>query len=153
MSQQQSWGRWALAVVAAGLLGWMSSPQPDASPPLVKPRGDSWQLAPLPRWSDQTSLAVTAMSAAYWGSQPNQAEAAAAAGPGPDARWRISAVAGVGTDRWVLVQFLAPGKTALRLRAGEMLPSGHRITRIEDSGICVQIGSRNYKLGVERIAP
>jgi hypothetical protein len=143
----------ATAWLAVGL-GWAFAPSPDAAPPLVGQRQDAWQQPSLPRPVDQTSAAANVVGAAFWGAPA--AAAAAAAGAAPpvvDDRWRISALFGVGSKRGVLVSFSAEGKPAQRLQVGDKLPSGHRITAIGDRDICVQIGQRSYRLGVERSDP
>lgn len=144
------WTSWFWAAGAAALIGWFAAPLPADAPALVKPRRDTWVMAPLPRIMDQTTLAAQVMGAPYWGAAPGGAAAAAATPVDP--RWRLAAVFGVGRERGVLVEFLAPDKPPLRLKAGDTLPSGHRITRIDEGGICVQIGARSYRLGVERSA-
>jgi hypothetical protein len=71
--------------------------------------------------------------------------------PAPDPRWRLAGIFGRGAERGVLVAFSAAGKPPQRLHAGDTLPSGHRIERIEEREICIRIGSRLYRLGVERV--
>jgi hypothetical protein len=88
-------------------------------------------------------------SANFWGASA-AAAAALAAAPSADPRWRIAAVYGAGKDRATLIQFLAKDKQALHLRVGDSLPSGHRIVTIGDRDVCVQIGRKAYRLGVER---
>lgn len=150
MSQAAMWRNTAWAAAAAALLGWWLAPLPQAAPALVKPRGDHWSLPALPRVFDQTVLAVNVLDAPFWG--PRAAALADSAMLAPDPRWRIAAIFGQGADRGVLVEFSAEGKSPLRLRTGEKLPSGHRIVRIEEREVCVQIGPREYRLGVERSA-
>jgi len=36
------------------------------------------------------------------------------------------------------------------VHVGETLPSGHRVVSIGDRDVCVQIGRKAYRLGVER---
>lgn len=139
-------GAWA---AAAAVLGWFLAPAPDVSPSLVKGRADRWELPDLPRVFDQTSLAANVLAAPYWGAQ---ATVAASAAPPADPRWRVAGIFGQGRERAVLIEFLVEGKPPLRLRAGDALPSGHRIERIEEREVCIRIGPRLYRLGVERIA-
>lgn len=87
-------------------------------------------------------------SAGYWG-----APAAAPtlnATPIDDPRWRLAAVYRAGAERGALVEFVAPGKAAQRLRVGDALPSGHRIVAIGERDVCVAIGKQSFRLGVER---
>lgn len=149
MSTVAAWRPWLMAAAVAGLLGWWAAPLPEPAPGLVKPRHDAWRLPSLPRQPDQTSLAVLIGSAAYWGSAA--APAAGSATVPVDPRWRIAAVYGAGQERGVLVKFGAAGKPAQRLRVGDALPSGHRIVAIGERELCVQIGRKSFRLGVERI--
>lgn len=148
MSTVQSLRPWLIAAVIAGLLGWWLVPMPDAPPGLVKPRQDSWRLPSLPRRVDQTSTAALVSGASYWG--VSAAAPALAAAPVEDPRWRLAAVYGVGSERGALVEFSAAGKPAQRLRVGDALPSGHRIVAIGERDVCVLIGRKSFRLGVER---
>ena len=139
-----------MAASVAGLLGWWSAPLPEPPPALVKPRHDDWRLPSLPRRPDQTSLAALIGSASYWGGAA-AAPAAGSATVQDDPRWRVAAVYGAGRERGVLVEFVAPGKTAQRLRVGDALPSGHQIVAIGERELCVRIGRKSFRLGVERI--
>jgi hypothetical protein len=140
---------WVMAAAVAGLVGWWLAPLPDPVPGLVKSRQDGWRLAPLPRRVDQTSTAAMVNSANFWGTSA-AAAAALAAAPIEDPRWRIAAIYGAGKDRATLIQFSAKGKPAVHLRVGDSLPSGHRIVSISDKEVCMQIGKKAYRLGVER---
>lgn len=148
MNVASTWRPWLLMAAVAALVGWWAAPLPDPGAALVRPRQDSWRLAPLPRRIDQTSTAALVSGAGYWGAAAGQPDAAAPAAEDP--RWRIAAVYGVGKDRGALIQFAAADKPPLRLRVGDMLPSGHRIVTIGDRDMCVQIGGKTYRLGVER---
>ena len=148
MSTVPSFRPWWVAAAIAGLLGWWAAPMPDAVPNLVKPRQDSWRLPSLPRRADQTSAAVLVSGASYWGASVVAPSANAA--PIEDPRWRVAAVYGAGKERGALVEYVAAGKQPLRLRIGDALPSGHRIVAINEREICVQIGRKSFRLGVER---
>jgi hypothetical protein len=142
---------WWWAAGGVALLGLWLAPLPEPVPALVKPRAESWALPSLPRVFDQTSLAASVAGAAFWGPVPATALAQAAA-PTADPRWRVAGIFGQGKERGVLVVFAAEGKPAQRLTVGDMLPSGHRIAKIEERDVCILIGSRLYRLGVERSA-
>jgi hypothetical protein len=148
VSTVQALRPWWIAAAIAGLLGWWLVPMPDAPPNLVKPRQDSWRLPALPRRVDQTSTAALVSGAGYWGAPV--ATAAPSAAPIEDPRWRVAAVYGAGSERGALVEFSAAGKPAQRLRVGDALPSGHRIVAIGERDICVLIGRKSFRLGVER---
>lgn len=145
-----SWGRMAWWVVAAAAAGWFLAPQPEPAVALVKARGDRWELPALPRVFDQTTLAANVLGAAFWGAPVGSSEQALV--PAVDGRWRLAGIFGHSRDRAVLVEFLAEGKAPLRLRVGDTLPSGHQIERIDEREVCIRIGSRLYRMGVERIA-
>ena len=150
MSTVASFRAWWIAAAIAGLLGWWIAPLPDAAPSLVKPRQDAWRLPSLPRRVDQTSMAVLVSGANYWGASASAAAPAANAAPIEDPRWRVAAVYGAGKDRGALVEYVAAGKQPLRLRIGDALPSGHRIVAIGERDVCVLIGRKSFRLGVER---
>jgi len=140
---------WLMAATVAGLVGWWMAPLPDPLPSLVKSRQDGWRLPPLPRRVDQTSTAAAVSGANFWGASA-AAEAILAAAPIEDPRWRIAAIYGAGKDRATLIEFSAKDKQAVHLRVGDTLPSGHRIVSISDRDVCVRIGRKTYRLGVER---
>ena len=148
MSTVQDFRPWWIAAAIAGLLGWWVAPLPDATPNLVKPRQDNWRLPTLPRRVDQTSMAVLVSGASYWGASATAPTTNAA--PIEDPRWRLAAVYGAGKERGALVAFAAAGKAAQRLRVGDALPSGHRIVAIGERDVCVLIGRKSLRLGVER---
>lgn len=149
MSSSGYWPKLGVWASAAAVVGWFLAPPPDPSTTLVKGSADRWELPVLPRVFDQTSLAANVLAAPYWGAQ---ATLAAPAAPPADPRWRVAGIFGQGRERAVLIEFLVEGKPPLRLRAGDALPSGHRIERIEEREVCIRIGPRLYRLGVERIA-
>lgn len=148
MSRAPAWRAWLAGAAVAAAAGWVAAPETDSRAALVQPRRDRWELAPLPRRLDQTSLAAAVAGAAFWG----DAGATAVAATAPeDPRWRIAAVYGQGRQRGALIVFAAPDKPPLRLQAGDPLPSGHRITSIGERDVCIQIGKQTRRLGVQRI--
>jgi hypothetical protein len=149
VSARDSWRAVAWSAVAAAVLGWFLAPQPEPAAALVKVRNDRWELPALPRVFDQTTLAANVLGAPYWGAPLS---AAVASAPPADPRWRLAGIFGQGQERGVLIEFIAEGRSPLRLRAGDALPSGHRIERIDEREVCVRIGARLYRLGVERVA-
>jgi hypothetical protein len=136
-------------MAASAILGWFALPAQPPETDVVKPRRDDWRLAPAPRRPDLTSVAVLVMSAPYWGG----VEVAAAPTPVEDPRWRVAAVYGAANDRSVLISFSALSKPPLRLRVGDALPSGHKIINIGERDLCIRIGNKTYRLGVERREP
>jgi hypothetical protein len=143
---------WALMCAAAALVGWWSAPVDAPEPAIVKPRRDDWLLPDLPRRAVENAAVVAAAAAPFWGSAA-LAPATAASAPPEDPRWRIAAVFGDASRRGVLVVFEQEGRPAARLYAGDKLPSGHVITSVREREVCVQVGNKSYRLGVERREP
>lgn len=141
-----------MLTLASVILGWVLAPAAEPVTGLVKARRDEWSLASLPRRFEQTAIVGMVLSAGYWGANAVEASAAlaAAAAPPPDLRWRIAAVFARAQDAGVLVAFSAPDKAPQRLSVGDTLPSGHRIVSVGEREVCVQLGKKTYKLGVER---
>ena len=147
---------WALMLVLAALVGWTAWPQPSAGPVLVAPRRDAWALPAMPRRAVENSAIVIATTAPFWGA-PIQAAAASAPPPPPppppEPRWRIAAVFGQAAKRGVLITFAADARPPQRLFVGDKLPGGYLVTNIEEREICVLVGKKSYRLGVEPIEP
>lgn len=140
----------ALLAVGAVAIGWWlgSLFAPGAfDRSVVQPMREAWQLELPPRQVDQTALAAVVMSAPFWGSAAQATSAPVV--PVIDERWRIAAVFGQGKDRNVLVVFSAEGKPPSRLGVGDKLPSGHRIVSVGERDVCIQIGRKTYRMGVE----
>lgn len=140
---------WPALVAVAALAGWLLAPEPTPSTPLVQPRRDAWTPAPLPRRADASTQAAMAVGAPFWGKLGVQAAAPAAP---PEPRWRAAGVFGQGAARVLFVSFVddADARPPLRLRVGDKLPSGQRITRIGDREYCVRIDGKDYRMGIER---
>lgn len=149
MKALPDWRGWLVLATVACLLGWFAAPVPEPSASLVKARRDDWSLAALPRRYEQAGLAGVVLSATYWGAGL-PAGGVVAEPPPPDMRWRIAAVFGRGSEAGVLILFEDPAKLPLRLRVGEALPSGHKIDSISERDVCVRVGKKVYRLGVER---
>lgn len=145
--------RMAAAAGALALgLGWLlGGGGADGGGSVVQPRRDAWSLPELPRKPDLAGAGLALANAPLFEPEaPAVAAAGASAPTAPvDPRWRIAGVFPQGRSRAVLISFMAPGKEPQRLQVGDRLPSGHRIQRIEDSVVCVQIGSKTYRMGVE----
>lgn len=145
------WRGGIVLVVLAAAIGWAAAPLPEAEQSLVRPRVDDWRLPEVPHGGDPVAQASRVVGAAFWGRGVAAGPAGAApAAPPPDPRWRVAAVYGVGSAREALVVFAQTDRSPLRLRVGDKLPSGHTIAEIEDRAVCIRIGSKTYRLGVER---
>lgn len=134
------------AVLVAAVLGWFLAPAEQIEKPLVQVRRDAWNLPELPRKPDQVGQGLAVVTSPIFGAEPQIGAAATAP---EDNRWRVAGVYRTGAERKVLISFLAPGKQSLRLGVGDTLPSGHRITKIDDSEVCMQIGKKSFRLGVQ----
>jgi hypothetical protein len=141
--------RWAL-VLASASAGVLLAPP--FEPPLatLTARSDRWQLPDIPRKPDQAALALALSSSPLFEPEAKvAAQAAAAAQPPTDERWRIAGILGRGPSGVVLVTFNDASKAAQTLRVGDSLPSGHRIHRIETHAVCVQQGPKILRIGVQ----
>jgi hypothetical protein len=134
-----------LATLGAAALGWFLTPPEELAKPLVQLRRDTWALPDLPRKPELTAAGLASVSSPIFDAEP---KIDAKQVPLVDDRWRLAGILRRGTERTALVIFKAPGKEALRLRVGDMLPGGYKITGIEDSEICVLIGKKTFRLGV-----
>lgn len=149
----QSLKPWLVAALMAVLLGWFVLSLPPTQQALVSPKRDVWMLPDLPRHAIDASSVVQAMAAPYWGAADAALTTGVSEVPAVDERWRIAAVFGTGKLRGALVSFADERRPPLRLFVGDKLPSGHRITQIEEREVCVRLGQRDFRLGVERREP
>lgn len=149
MTLQDMGPRQTLALfAAAALLGWVATP-PEAPPAdLVQARRDVWQLAPLPQVADATARAVMVAGAPIWGTETKPT--AADEKPIENLRWRLAGVFGSGKVGGALVLFEDPAKQPQRLKVGEKLPSGHVIEAVDGNQVCIRIGKKLYRFGVEQ---
>jgi hypothetical protein len=150
MSAARFWTNWLLivvGVVALSLWAWPTKPAPGVVS--VRAR-DDWTASELPRWRIPLSVPVTVAGAGYWGNAAAPIASQAVEGPPQDNRWRLAGVVGTDSDRRVLVSPADGTKPVQWLKVGELLPSGHRITRITDTHVCVRVGTRTLTLALER---
>ncbi len=137
-----------LGAVLAVALGASLVPQPEATATLVGGRRDAWQPPPVPMHQDDLVLASALVDAPFWGAKATAVASNTAALE--DKRWRVAAVfrSAEGGSAWI--EFGAPGKPPQRLRVGDVLPTGHRIVEIGERDICVAVGKKTLRMGVER---
>ena len=139
-------------LLAAGFaVGWFAAPPTSPEVQLVQPRRPA---AALPAWQPPVEAQAAALlpavaTAPFWGATAPSA-AAPPAPPGPDLRWRVAGVFGMGAQRKLRVEFRNPARQPMTLKVGDKLPSGHVITRIDERTYCVEIEGASYTLGVER---
>lgn len=141
---------WVLVTVAFGL-GWLLAPGPQADAALVQARKDGWRLPDLPQRADQASRAIGLAASPIFEPEAGLAAAAAAdaAAKAEDRRWRVAGIFGRGAERKVLITFAAAGKPALRLAVGDKVPSGERITFIQDGEVRIRVGNKQVPLGAD----
>lgn len=138
---------WLMAATALAL-GWLLAPAAEPESALVSARRDAWQLPELPRRPDQAAKAIGLATSAIF--EPEAAVlAAAAAAKAEDKRWRVAGIFGRGNERKVLITFVAAGKAPLRLAVGDKVPSGERITRIQDGEVLIRVGNKQVPLGAD----
>ncbi len=138
----------ALGLVLALVLGAALVPLPPAEQALIGARRDDWRPPALPNRQDPAGKLAGILGAAYWGAAVQATEAPPTVPE--DGRWRIAAVFRTAKDSGVLVEFGAAGKPPQRLSLGDALPSGHRIVEIGERDVCVLVGKKKLRLGVER---
>lgn len=141
----------ALALAAIGLFatGWWAAPAPQPDTALVEARRDAWTLPELPRRPDQVAAALGLATSPLFEPEAAQLAAAAAAAPPEDRRWRVIGVVDRGGERKALIGFALPGKETLRLRVGDKLPSGERISRISEGEVWIRVGRQQVPLGAQ----
>lgn len=144
---------WAVVLLLSAAAGWLFLPQLPADQALVMPRRDAWVMPPLPRRTVENATVALVAAASFWGEAARSSSASATEPEPEDPRWRIAAVFGSASQRGVLISFSAQGKPLQRLFVGDALPGGYRITRIDEREVCVRLGRKNYRLGVERREP
>jgi len=115
---------------------------------LVGVRKDAWLAPPVPMGSDDLIEASALMAAPFWGGKPDAAVTLAVETEDP--RWRVAAVFRSNDGGSVWIEFSAAGKPPQRLGVGDKLPSGHRIVEIGERDVCVAVGRKTLRLGVER---
>jgi hypothetical protein len=136
-----------MAVGALGL-GWLLSPAAAPDTSVVGARRDAWRLPELPQRPDQAAKAIGLATSPIF--EPEAAVlAAAAAAKAEDKRWRVAGIFGRGNERKVLITFVAAGKAPLRLAVGDKVPSGERITRIQDGEVLIRVGNKQVPLGAD----
>jgi len=137
---------WALACALSALLGWQAASPVAQAPALVQTRRDEWSLPTLPLVADATTRAVIVSTSPIWGAEVKPADTAASA---PNLRWRLAGVFGSGKTGRALIVFEDPAKPEQRLKVGDKLPSGHPIELIESNQVCIKVGKKQLRFGVE----
>ncbi|RVT88585.1 hypothetical protein [Inhella crocodyli] len=145
-----AWQRGALWVGLLALGAVLAPGADEAGKTVGLRQSASWALAEMPRKPDQAGVALSlATSAMFEAEAPSAAPGAAA--PPPDERWRIAGVLGRGREAQVVVSFRDPSRPTQILRVGDALPSGHRVQAVEPGTVCVQVGRKILRIGVQAL--
>jgi hypothetical protein len=145
----KTWQRWAL-LLGLLLVGAALAPAPDSELGPGLSRREAWALAELPRKPDQAGMSLGLAASPMFEPEVRSAVQSAPM-VAVDDRWRIAGVLGRAGQRKVLISFSDPARQAQVLSVGEALPSGHRIRDIESGTVCVQVGRKVLRIGVQAI--
>lgn len=133
----------AALLLLAAVLSWWLAPSPQAPTP-SRTQDTSWRLPARASGhaakSAEASVATIA-AANLWGTVPAASTEALIA---PD--WRFSGVAVNGQEK--LVMIMVAGQTMKTLKAGDQLPGGAKILKINDDHLCLLINGKKRKLDV-----
>jgi hypothetical protein len=115
------------------------------STPTIGPTADRWTL---PNWAPFQSgeQRVKLASASLWGSEPQNRREVAVEAPAAPA-WRFVGTVREGGDLLAVVE-LDKGRKVQRLKAGDQLPNGDRIQRVDDGALAVLTGSNEEVLRI-----
>lgn len=132
----------ALLIALAAGLSWWLVPSPQAPPP-AQSRDESWKLPVVARTQTQKSAekSIAAIVAAnLWGA----AVKTAAEVPLVDPEWRFSGVTINGQEKFVMITI--QGQPLQTLKAGDQLPGGAKILKVNDDHLCLLIKGKKRKL-------
>lgn len=125
-----------LMAIASGLSWWLA-PNPPAT--ATAPRqSDSWMLPVVSPAKPDEAIAAIA-SANLWG-----AVQAAVEVPLNDPEWRFSGVTTNGQEKFVMIT--VEGQPMQTLKAGDQLPGGAKILKVNDDHLCLSIKGKKRKL-------
>jgi hypothetical protein len=128
----------ALLIMLASALSWWLAPSPQAPPP-AQSRDESWILPVVSRSNAEKSVAAT-VAANLWGGAVQTAVEA----PLIDPEWRFSGVTANGQEKSVMIS--VEGLALQTLKAGDQLPGGAKILKINDDHLCLLIKGKKRKL-------
>lgn len=134
----------ALLMMLASGLSWWLAPSPQAPLP-VQGRADSWMLPVVSRSTVERSAekSVAAIGAAnLWGAAVQAVAEVVMIEP----EWRFSGVTISGQEKLVMITIQRqPMQT---LKAGDELPGGAKILKINDDHLCLLIKGKKRKLDI-----
>ena len=123
----------ALLLILAAALSWWLAPGPQAPPP-PQSRDETWTLPATSRSSPDKQVAAN-----LWGTVQAAAEV-----PVNEADWRFSGVTVNGQEKAVMITI--EGQPVQTLKAGDQLPGGAKILKINDDHLCLLIKGKKRKL-------
>ncbi len=125
-----------LMMFAAGVSWWLA---PDPKPrPRAQASEESWKLPAVSRSDPERAIAAI-VAANLWGSVQTSAEASL-----NDPDWRFSGVTVSGQETLVMVAI--DGQPMRTLKAGDELPGGAKILKINNDHLCLLINGKRRKL-------
>lgn len=125
-----------LLALSSGLSWWLS-PEPQA-PTTAQKLTDDWRLPTISHASPDD--AVDAISTAnLWGETSTTAKLSL-----NDPEWRFSGVTSNGQERLVMISI--DGQPLQTLKAGDLLPGGAKILKVNDEYLCLSIKGKKRKL-------
>lgn len=128
----------ALLILLVSALSWWLAPSPQALPP-AQSRDESWILPVLSRGNPEKSVAAIVAANLWGGAVQTAAEA-----PLIDPEWRFSGVTVNGQEKLVMITIA--GQAVQTLKAGDQLPGGAKILKINDDHLCLLIKGKKRKL-------
>ncbi len=125
-----------LMMFAAGVSWWLApEPQPR---PRAQAGEEAWKLPVVSRSDSERAIAAI-VAANLWGSVQTSAEASL-----NDPDWRFSGVTVSGQEKLVLLAI--DGQPMRPLKAGDELPGGAKILKINNDHLCLLINGKKRKL-------
>lgn len=145
MSVRALWRLWGLGLVAF-VLAWLVlqnwlSPSEVQTVRAVRQSASLPALAPLPRMTDSGPDLAALSQSAMWGPLPAPAASGAAQGEAPPPKWSLTGFFANSGRRFVVVSFEGQARPSLQLGAGDKLPDGSRIVRIDPDRVLVRVPS------------
>ncbi|HZW26131.1 MAG TPA: type II secretion system protein N [Gallionella sp.] len=128
-----------LMAFAAGLSWWLA-PNPHATPAAAS-QADAWTLPAVSRAEPDKAVAAIA-AANLWGG----AQGDAAITPLNPPEWRFSGITSDGREKLVMITI--EGTPMQTLKAGEQLPGGAKILKINDDHLCLSINGKKRNLSL-----
>lgn len=128
----------ALLMMLASSLSWWLAPGPQSSLP-AQSRNESWILPVVTQGNPEKAVA-TIVAANLWGAAVQLPPEVLMIDP----EWRFSGVTVNGDQKLVMITI--EGQAMQTLKAGDQLPGGAKILKINDDHLCLSIKGKKRKL-------